>query len=198
MFILTVDPQDAPDEPTYVEIEFDQGTPIAVDGERLSPHDLLQKLNRIAGKNGVGRADCVENRLVGMKSRGVYETPGGTLLYAAHKELLHLVCDRDTLHFRYGLAEKYAELVYNGQWFTTLRRSLDAFIAESEKYVSGLVRLKLYKGNCICAGRKSHHSLYSEEYATFGEDAVYNQHDAEGFIRLFGLPNKIESMIRKK
>ncbi|MBD3267465.1 argininosuccinate synthase [bacterium] len=197
MFILTTDPQDAPDEPTYVELEFVQGLPVAVNGEKLNPFALLEKLNDIAGKNGVGRADCVENRLVGMKSRGVYETPGGTVLYAAHQELLNLVCDRDTLHYRLLLAEKYAELVYNGQWFTTLRKSLDAFFQETEKYVTGTVKVKLFKGNCICAGRKSPHSLYSEEYATFGEDEVYNQHDAEGFIRLFGLSNKIENMLRK-
>jgi len=197
MFILTTDPQDAPDTPTYVEIDFEAGVPVAVDGETLSPYALVMKLNAIAGKNGVGRADCVENRLVGMKSRGVYETPGGTVLHAAHQELLNLVCERDTLHYRLLIAEKYAQLVYNGQWFTTLRRSLDGFLRESEHYVTGKVRMKLYKGNCICAGRQSPHSLYSEEYATFSADEVYNQHDAEGFIRLFGLPNKIESLVRK-
>ena len=198
MFILTKNPEDAPNTPTYVELEFEEGVPVALDGERLTPYQLLVKLNAIAGENGVGRADCVENRLVGMKSHGVYETPGGTVLYAAHRELLNLTCERDTLHFRLLLAEKYAEMVYYGQWFTTLRHSLDAFFHESEKYVTGTVRMKLYKGNCICAGRKSPNSLYSEAYATFGEDAVYNQHDAEGFIRLFGLPNKIESLIRGK
>ncbi|MGI6458118.1 MAG: argininosuccinate synthase [bacterium] len=197
MFILTVNPEDAPDKPTYVEIEFNEGTPVAVDGEQLSPANLIMRLNRIAGENGVGRADCVENRLVGMKSRGVYETPGGTVLYAAHRELLSLVCERETLHYRNVLAEKYAELVYYGQWFTTLRQSIDAFIRESEKYVTGTVRLKLYKGSCITAGRKSPHSLYREDYATFGADQVYNQKDAEGFIRLFGLPNKIESLVRR-
>ncbi|MBI1388356.1 MAG: argininosuccinate synthase [bacterium] len=197
MFILTVNPEDAPDKPEYVEIEFEAGVPKAVNGKAMDAIALVTELNAIAGRNGVGRVDLVENRLVGMKSRGVYETPGGTLLYAAHRELLSLVCERETLHYRNLLAEKYAELVYNGQWFTTIRRSMDAFIQESEQYVTGLVRLKLYKGNCYPAGRKSPHSLYQEAYATFGADEVYNQKDAEGFIRLFGLPNKIESMIRK-
>lgn len=198
MFILTTNPEDAPDEPEYVEIEFEGGIPVAVNGEKLGPAALLAKLNQLAGKHGVGRVDLVENRLVGMKSRGVYETPGGTLLVNAHRELLSLTCDRDTLHYRLLLAERYAELVYYGQWFTSLRRSLDAFFQETEKYVTGTVRLKLYKGNCTVAGRKSPNSLYAEAYATFGRDEVYNQHDAEGFIRLFGLPNKIESMLRKK
>ncbi len=198
MFLLTKDPEDAPNEPTYVEIGFDEGSPISVDGNPLDPVDLLAQLNKLAGDNGVGRVDIVENRLVGMKSRGVYETPGGTLLYAAHQALLTLVCERDTMHYRNVLAEKYAELVYYGQWFTTLRHSLDAFFAESEKYVTGAARLKLYKGNCTVVGRQSPHSLFREDYATFEEDTVYNQKDAEGFIRLFGLPNKIESMIRRE
>ncbi len=197
MFILTVDPKDAPDEPEVVEIEFEEGVPKAVNGKAMGAIELMEALNAVAGKHGVGRVDLVENRLVGMKSRGVYETPGGTLLYAAHRELLTLVCERDTLHYRNLIAEKYAELVYYGQWFTTLRRSLDAFIRESEQYVTGVVRLKLYKGNVTPAGRKSPHSLYSEDYATFEEDEVYNQHDAEGFIKLFGLPNRIESLVRR-
>lgn len=197
MFILSVNPEDAPDSPTYIEVEFEAGIPVKVNGESLSPVPLLEKLNKVAGANGVGRVDLVENRLVGMKSRGVYETPGGTVLYAAHQALLTLICERETMHYRSLLAERYAELVYYGQWFSPLRRSLDAFIQETEKYVSGTVRIKLYKGNCTVVGRKSPHSLYREDYATFGEDEVYNQHDAEGFIRLFGLPTKIESMVRR-
>ncbi len=197
MFILTKNPEDAPDEPVYVEIEFEKGIPTALDGEKLPPVDLVVRLNKLAGEHGVGRVDLVENRLVGMKSRGVYETPGGTVLFNAHRELLSLVCDRDTLHYRNLAAERYAELVYNGQWFSPLRRSLDAFFQESEQYVTGTVRMKLYKGNCTVAGRKSAQSLYSVDYATFEEDKVYDQKDAEGFIRLFGLPTKIESMVRK-
>jgi len=197
MFILTQNPESAPDQPAYVEIDFESGLPVAVDGKRLAPVALLEHLNRLAGEHGVGRVDQVENRLVGMKSRGVYETPGGTVLYIAHRELLSLTCDRDTLHYRFLLAERYAELVYYGQWFSPLRRSLDAFIQETEKHVNGTVRLKLYKGNCTPAGRKSPHSLYRHEYATFGADEVYNQKDAEGFIRLFGLPTKIASLVQK-
>ncbi|RJP18216.1 MAG: argininosuccinate synthase [Candidatus Omnitrophota bacterium] len=196
MFILTKNPEDAPDQAQYVEIEFEKGTPVAVDGQRMGPVDLVMHLNEIAGKHGVGRVDLCENRLVGMKSRGVYETPGGTLLFEAHRELLSLTCDRDTLHYRNLLAERYAELVYNGQWFSPLRRSLDAFFRETEQYVTGTVRLKLYKGNCTIAGRKSPNSLYRHEYATFEQDEVYNQKDAEGFIKLFGLPTKIESFVR--
>ncbi|MGC9326791.1 MAG: argininosuccinate synthase [Candidatus Hinthialibacter sp.] len=198
MFLLSVNPEDAPDEPEYVEIEFEKGSPVAVNGKAMGPVEIQDTLNRLAGKHGVGRVDLVENRLVGMKSRGVYETPGGTLLTSAHRDLLTLTCDRDTLHYRNLLAERYAELVYNGQWFTTLRRSLDAFFEETEQYVTGTVRLKLYKGNCTTAGRKSPHSLYRLEYATFGEDEVYNQKDAEGFIRLFSLPTKIESLVRSE
>ena len=197
MFVLTTDPQSAPDEPEEVEIEFEGGRPVGVNGKRLDAVALLTQLNQLAGKHGVGRIDMVENRLVGMKSRGVYETPGGTLLYAAHRQLLSLTCDRETLHQRNRLAERYAELVYNGQWFTTLRHSIDAFMQVSEQYVTGAVKLKLYKGNIITVSRQSPHSLYQESYATFGEDEVYDQHDAEGFIRIFGLPNKIESMARR-
>lgn len=198
MFILTKNPEDAPNEPEYVEINFEKGIPTAVNGKEGRPFQLVETLNKLAGKHGVGRVDLVENRLVGMKSRGVYETPGGTLLHAAHRELLSLVCERDTLHYRFLLAERYAELIYNGQWFSPLRKSLDGFFKESEQYVTGTVRLKLYKGNCAVAGRKSPHSLYQEAYATFGADEVYNQKDAEGFIRLFGLPIKIESATRKQ
>ncbi|MEW6236659.1 MAG: argininosuccinate synthase [Candidatus Omnitrophota bacterium] len=198
MFILTTNPEDAPNEPEYVEIEFEQGVPSAVNGQRLGLVDLLTRLNELGGKHGVGRVDLVENRLVGMKSRGVYETPGGTLLHIAHSALLSLTCDRDTLHYRHILAERYAELVYYGQWYSPLRKALDAFFQESERFVTGIVRLKLYKGNAYLAGRKSPNSLYRLDYATFGKDEVYNQKDAEGFIRLFGLPTKIVNMMRKE
>jgi argininosuccinate synthase len=195
MYVLTVSPQAAPDTPCYVEIEFDNGIPLAVDGRRLSPANVVATLNRIGGEHGVGRVDLVENRLVGMKSRGVYETPGGTLLLAAHRELESLTLDRATLHYKDILAGKYAELVYNGQWFTPLRKAMDAFVDATQTRVAGTVRLKLFKGNVIVAGRKSPYSLYREDLATFGEDAVYNQKEAEGFINLFGLPNKIEGLL---
>jgi len=198
MFILTTNPEDAPNVPEYVEIEFEQGVPSAVNGQRLGLVELLTRLNELGGKHGVGRVDLVENRLVGMKSRGVYETPGGTLLHIAHSALLSLTCDRDTLHYRNILAERYAELVYYGQWYSPLRKALDAFFQESERYVTGTVRMKLYKGNAYLAGRKSPNSLYRLDYATFGKDEVYNQKDAEGFIRLFGLPTKIVNMLRKE
>ena len=195
MFILTKDPEDAPDAPTLVALDFEEGTPVALDGERMGPVQLVTELNRIAGANGVGRVDLVENRLVGMKSRGVYESPAATVLYAAHRELLSLVVDRDTLHYRFLVAERYAELVYNGQWFTPLKESLDAFINHTERLVTGTVRLKLYKGNIIVAGRKSPNSLFRQDFATFERDEVYNQADAEGFINLFGLPMRIRALV---
>jgi argininosuccinate synthase len=195
MFVLTSAPDRAPDEPRYVTIDFETGTPVAVDGATLSPARLVARLNEIGGAHGVGRVDLVENRLVGMKSRGVYETPGGSLILAAHRELESLTLDRATLHFKDMLAGRYAELVYNGQWFTPLREALDAFVDSTQRRVTGSVRLKLYKGNIIVAGRKSSFSLYREDLATFGEDTVYNQKDAEGFINLFGLPNAVEGML---
>lgn len=195
MYVLTVSPERAPDTPQYVEIEFDKGTPVGVDGKALGPVQLLETLNAIGGAHGVGRVDLVENRLVGMKSRGVYETPGGTLLLTAHRELESLTLDRTTMHYKDILAGKYAELVYNGQWFTPLRHAMDAFIDSTQSRVTGTVRLKLYKGNIIIAGRKSPYSFYREDLATFGEDAVYNQKEAEGFINLFGLPSKVEALL---
>jgi argininosuccinate synthase len=195
MFVLTVSPEKAPDDPQYVEIEFKKGNAVAVDGKKLSPANVIETLNKIGGKHGIGRADLVENRLVGMKSRGVYETPGGTLIVTAHRELESLTLDRDALHYKETLAVKYADLVYNGQWFTPLRLALDAFTNEIQERVTGVVRLKLFKGNIITAGRKSPYSLYREDLATFAEDAVYNQKDAEGFINLFGLPLKVEAML---
>jgi argininosuccinate synthase len=195
MYSLTVSPEKAPDTPQYVEIEFENGNPTAVDGKNLGPVELIEVLNKIGGAHGIGRVDLVENRLVGMKSRGVYETPGGTLLLTAHRELESLTLDKSTLHYKDILAGKYAELVYNGQWFIPLRYAMDAFIDAIQTRVTGAVRLKLYKGNVIIAGRKSQFSLYREDLATFAEDSVYNQKDAEGFINLFGLPNKVEALL---
>jgi argininosuccinate synthase len=195
MYALTVPPEKAPDKPQYVEIEFDNGNPVAIDGNRLGAVEIVETLNSIGGRHGIGRVDLVENRLVGMKSRGVYETPGGTLLLAAHRELESLTLDKETLHYKDVLACKYAELVYNGQWFTPLRYALDAFVDSIQTRVAGTVRLKLYKGNIIIAGRKSPYSLYREDLATFAEDAVYNQKEAEGFINLFGLPSKVEALL---
>lgn len=194
MYQLTASPENAPDQPVYVEIDFESGTPVAVNGERLSPAQLITRLNAIGGAHGIGRVDLVENRLVGMKSHGVYETPGGTILMAAHHELETLTLDRETMHFKDMVALKYAELVYNGQWFTPLREALDAFVNATQGPVTGTVRLKLYKGNVIPVGRKSPFSLYREEFATFGEEDVYDQSHAEGFIRLFGLPLKVRAL----
>jgi argininosuccinate synthase len=196
MFLLTTDPEDAPDKPTIVEIGFHKGVPVSINGEKKESVPLVQYLNKIGGDNGIGRADLVENRLVGMKSRGVYETPAGTILYLAHQELESLVLDRDTLHFKESLAPKYAELVYNGQWFTPLREALDAFVEYTQKRVTGSVRFKLYKGNCTVLGRSSKFSLYREDLATFGEEDVYDQKDAKGFINLFGLPLKVRSLVQ--
>ncbi len=195
MYVLTVSPEKAPETPQYVEIEFENGNPIAVDGKKLGAVQVVETLNRVGGAHGVGRVDLVENRLVGMKSRGVYETPGGTLLLVAHRELESLTLDKATLHYKDILAGKYAELVYNGQWFAPLRYAMDAFIDSIQTRVTGTVRLKLYKGNIIIAGRKSPYSLYREDLATFAEDSVYNQKEAEGFINLFGLPNKVEALL---
>ena len=195
---LGVSPEKAPDKPTYLTLTFEKGIPVALDGKKLGSVELMEQLNKIGGANGVGIIDMVENRLVGMKSRGVYETPGGTILYAAH-ELLEMLClDKDTQHFKQHLAIKFAELVYNGQWFTPLREALSAFVDKTQENVSGEVKLKIYKGNIINTGIKSEHSLYSEEIATFGEEDVYNQHDAEGFINLFGLPIKVKAMLDAK
>ena len=194
MFQLSTSPENAPDEPVYVEIEFESGDPVAVNGEKLSPAKVIETLNAIGGAHGIGRADLVENRLVGMKSHGVYETPGGTILLYAHQDLESMVLDRETLHFKQGVANKYAELTYNGLWFTPLREALDAFVNSTQGPVTGTVRLKLYKGNIISAGRKSPFSLYREDFATFGQEDVYDQSHAEGFIRLFGLSMKVQAL----
>ncbi len=198
MFLLTVDPSDAPDTPEYVQIGFERGEPVSVNGKTLGPVQLLAELNTLAGKHGIGRVDMVENRLVGMKSRGVYETPGGTLLFFAHRELESLTLDRETMHFKELAAVKYGELVYYGQWYTPLREALDAFVDSTQQTVTGSVRLKLFKGNLTVAGRESAHSLYREDLATFGADEIYNQRDGEGFINLFGLPLKVRGMLNKK
>ena len=196
---LMVSPEQAPDTPTYVEIEFEQGVPVAINGEKFnSCVELLQKANEIAAANGVGIADMVENRLVGMKSRGVYETPGGTLLYAAHKELEYICLDKQTMHYKADVSNKFADLVYDGLWYTPLREALSAFVDETQKTVTGTVKMKLYKGNCMPAGAKSPYSLYDEDIATFAEDEVYDQKDSAGFINLFGLPLKVRATMLKR
>jgi len=198
MFYLTVAPEEAPDQPAYVVIDFQQGKPVALDGKVMGAVALLTRLNELGGAHGVGRADMVENRLVGMKSRGVYETPGGTILYTAHQALESITLDRDTLHYKDVVAQRYAELVYYGQWYTPLRTALDSFVTSTQQAVTGSVRLKLYKGSCTVAGRKSPYSLYREDLATFGKDDVYDQRDAAGFINLFGLPLKVKALIDKQ
>lgn len=198
IYQMTVKPEDAPDAPVYVTISYEKGVPVAVDGTKMSPLELLLKLNKLGGANGIGIIDIVENRLVGMKSRGVYETPGGTLLYKSHGILEKLVHDRATMSFKSGIAKKYSELVYDGLWFTPLKIALDAFVESTQQVVTGDVKLKLYKGQIYNAGSQSPFSMYSEEYVTFGEDDVYNQYDAEGFINLFSLPLKIRAMMELK
>lgn len=187
----------ASDTPEYISIEFEKGLPTKLNGEKLDGVALINKLNEIGAKHGIGVIDLVENRLVGMKSRGVYETPGGTILYFAHEELERLCLDRDTLQAKIKLSHDMAKLIYNGQWFTKYRKSLSAFVEETQEYITGVVNLKLYKGNIILNGMDSEYSLYSQDFSTFDEDTVYNQKDAEGFINLFGLPIKIESLLRK-
>lgn len=195
MYQMCTPPENAPDEAEMVEVDFEKGIPVKVDGETLSPGAMVAKLNAIGGKHGVGIIDIVENRLVGMKSRGVYETPGGTILFNAHKALEKIILDRDTLHFKKCVSEKYAELVYNGLWFSSLREALDGFIDVTQANVTGTVKLKLYKGTCMAVATKSPNTLYSEDFVTFGEDDVYNQRDADGFINLFALPLTIKAML---
>lgn len=195
MFQLSVSPEQAPDEPEYIEIGFEQGVPVSINGERLPTVELFTRFNEVGAKHGIGRVDIVENRLVGMKSRGVYETPGGTLVHRAHQALESVCLDKQTLQYKDVIAIKYAELVYNGLWYTKLREALDAFVKETQQSVTGVVRLKLYKGNVIIVGRRSVYSLYREDYASFGEEDVYNQADAEGFINLFGLPLKVQALL---
>ncbi|MGW8113789.1 argininosuccinate synthase [Caproicibacterium sp. NSD3] len=191
---LGISPEMAPDKATYVTIHFEKGVPTMLDGQKLCAVDLLSKLNELGGKNGIGIADIVENRLVGMKSRGVYETPGGTILYHAHNKLEEICLDKDTYHYKQGIGDKMAELVYDGKWFTPLREAISAFVDSTQEHVTGDVKLKLYKGNVIDAGVKSPYSLYDEEIATFSEDEVYDQAEAKGFIDLFGLPIKVQAL----
>jgi len=195
---MGISPEQAPDIPTYVTLDFEQGVPVALDGEKMSAKNIILKLNELGGKNGIGLLDIVENRLVGMKCRGVYETPGGEILYFAHNYLETLCLDKMTAHKKQELAVTFADLVYNGQWFTPLREALSAFVDKTQEHVTGKVKLKLYKGNIIKAGAWSDWSLYSEEIATFGEDHVYNQADATGFINLFGLPVKVQAQVNEK
>ena len=192
---MGVSPEMAPDKPTYVTISFEKGNAVAIDGEKMEPVEIVKKLNELGGANGIGLADLVENRLVGMKSRGVYETPGGTILYRAHQVLETITLDRDTQHYKELVANRYAELVYFGQWFTPLRESLQAFVDKTQETVTGDVKLKLYKGNIVNAGVTSPYTLYSEAFATFDEDDVYDQTDSAGFINLFGLPIKVKALL---
>jgi argininosuccinate synthase len=197
MFKLSVSPENAPDKPTYIEMDFEQGDPVAIDGERLGPVELFTRLNTLGGENGIGRLDMVENRFVGMKSRGVYETPGGTILRAAHRDLETITLDREVLRIRDSLVPEYSKLIYNGFWFSPEMKLMQQTMDVSQQTVNGTVRLKLYKGNCIPVGRKSDNSLYSEAHATFEEDEVYNQADAAGFIRLNSLRLQIQALNRK-
>ena len=197
LFIVTNIPEKAPDKPEYVELEYVEGVPVSVNGEELSPAKLVEKLNEIGIRNAVGITDMVEDRLVGMKSRGVYENPAGAIIYYGHNDLENLCLDRATQSFKQQVSIRYSELVYDGMWFSPLREALDGFVNETQKTVTGTVRMKLYKGNIYSAGVKSPYSLYSQEYVTFGEDEVYNQADATGFINLFGLPLQVRAMMKK-
>lgn len=197
IFVLTVSPEQAPDIPTYVEIDFEEGNPVAVNGNRMSPAGLLDKMNELAGSNGIGRVDMVENRFVGMKSRGVYETPGGTILWAAHRAVESITMDREVMLMRDSLIPKYSQLVYNGFWYSPEMEVMQKLIDETQKNVNGTARIKLYKGNCIVVGRKSSQSLYSEDFATFDTDDVYDQKDATGFIKLNALRMRIRALLNK-
>ena len=195
---MGVSPMMAPDKATYVTLDFEKGAPVALDGKKMKASDIVKKLNEVGGANGIGLVDIVENRLVGMKSRGVYETPGGTILYHAHEVLETLCLDKETAHYKQQVALKFADLVYNGQWFTPLREALSAFVESTQQTVTGQVKLKLYKGNIINAGVTSPYSLYDEDIATFSEDHVYDQKDSAGFINLFGLPIKVKALMEQK
>ena len=197
-WVLTVSPEQAPDKPEYVEIEFEAGEAVAVNGKKMTPGQIVHELNVIGGRNGIGRCDMVENRLVGMKSHGLYETPGGTILCTAHSELEFVTCDRETMHFKDTVSPKWAELVYNGQWFSPLVQSLNVFFNETNKWVTGSIKLKLYKGNIIIAGRKPKYNLYNENFASFGDVSLYDHKDATGFISCFSLPGKVIAMMKKQ
>ena len=198
LYMIVTPPEQAPDAPEYIELTFEQGIPVTLNGEKLDAVAMIEQLNEIGAEHGIGISDMVENRLVGMKSRGVYETPAGTILHYAHNELEALTLDLATLHYKQLVSVKYAELVYDGMWYAPLREALAAFVTETQKTVTGTVRLKLYKGSVMSAGAKSPYSLYSEEFVTFGRDEVYNQADAEGFINLFGLPLKVRALMKKE
>ncbi|RQD77685.1 MAG: argininosuccinate synthase [Candidatus Syntrophonatronum acetioxidans] len=198
MFLLTNSPAKAPDEPLYLEIFFEKGVPQNIDGKEYPPVELLRKLNKLAGLHGVGRVDLVENRLVGMKSRGIYETPGGTVLFGAHQELESITLDRETMHFKEIAASQYARILYYGQWFAPLRKALDAFVENTQEKVTGTVRVKLFKGNCFVVGRKSDYSLYREDLATFEKGELYDHKDAGGFINCFGLPLMVQGFLERK
>ena len=198
MYLVSKAPEDAADEPEYVTVDFEKGIPVAVNGKKMGAVELLTELNDIGARNGVGIVDICENRLVGMKSRGVYENPGGAILFYAHRELEYLCLDRATYHYKEGVAIRFGELVYDGMWFCQLREALSAFVDSTQETVTGTVKLKLYKGNIMSAGAKSPYSLYNQEFVTFEEDHVYNQADAEGFINLFGLPLKVRALMQEK
>jgi len=198
VYTWTTSPQKAPSKALDISLRFEKGIPVALNGRRLSPVQMVLKLNELGGKHSIGRVDLVENRLVGLKSRGIYECPGATLLYAAHKELESLVLDRETVHHKEMVAARLGQMIYYGQWFTGLRTSLQAFVEATQKYVTGTVKLRLFKGNVIVVSRQSDKSLYSQSWVTFEKDALYNQSDATGFIHLFGLPMKMEALLRKK
>ncbi|MCW7480218.1 argininosuccinate synthase [Leptospira kanakyensis] len=197
MFILTVSPEKAPDKPTYLELDFENGDCVAIDGKKLNPLEVMETLNDLGGKNGVGRVDIVENRLVGIKSRGVYETPGGTILHIAHRDLESITLDRDTQHKKDELSQEFARYIYNGQWYSNQMNALRAYMDYTQKYVNGTVRIKLYKGSCTVVGRKSNKSLYNAGLSTFEKEELYNQYDAEGFINLYGLPMKEWARVNK-
>ncbi|TGK90121.1 argininosuccinate synthase [Leptospira bourretii] len=197
MFILTVSPEKAPDKPTYLELDFENGDCVAIDGKKLNPLEVMETLNDVGGKNGVGRVDIVENRLVGIKSRGVYETPGGTILHIAHRDLESITLDRDTQHKKDELSQEFARYIYNGQWYSNQMNALRAYMDYTQKYVNGTVRIKLYKGSCTVVGRKSNKSLYNAGLSTFEKEELYNQYDAEGFINLYGLPMKEWARVNK-
>ncbi len=198
IWVLTCSPEEAPDKPEYVEIEFEAGEAVAVNGEKLSPANIVKKLNEIGGRNGIGRCDLVENRLVGMKSHGLYETPGGTILCYAHSELEFVTVDRETMHYKDGMALKYASLVYNGEWFSPLVKAMNVFFDETNKHVTGSIKLKLYKGNIMVAGRKPKYNLYNDKFASFGDVSLYDHKDADGFITCFSLPGKVIAMMKKE
>lgn len=197
MFLLTVSPEKAPDKPTYLELDFLEGNCVGINGSSMNPLEVMESLNRFGGENGIGRVDIVENRLVGIKSRGIYETPGGTILHIAHRDLESITVDRDTQHQKDDLANEFARLIYNGHWFSPKMKAIRAFLSETQRFVTGTVKVKLYKGNCTLVGRKSNVSLYNSQLSTFEKEELYNQYDAEGFINLYGLPTRETAKLRK-